>query len=89
MKAEWRAEHGQAKRAWREEVAQAKAAWTAECRRDSGASVWSMLWIFFWIGFVVWMITGGDEARQTLIGVGFWLGNTVRDLVVSLFGLMQ
>ncbi|MBN9659732.1 MAG: hypothetical protein J0H49_16225 [Acidobacteria bacterium] len=89
MRAAWRAEQAQMKHAWRAESATMRAQWAAECRRNSIAPLWSLVWTLFWIGFAVWMLTGGSEARHVLTEAVLALGTTVRDMAVSLFGLMQ
>lgn len=89
MRAAWQAEQAQLKHSWRTENARMRAQWAAECRRNPVAPFWSLLWTLFWIGFAVWMFTGGSEARHVVTDLALALGNTVRELVVGLFGLMQ
>lgn len=89
MRAAWRAEQAQMKHAWRAENARMRAQWATECRRNPVAPLWSLLWTLFWIGFAVWMFTGGSEARHVVTELAITLGTTVRDFVVGLFGLMQ
>ncbi len=89
MKAAWKSERDQMKHAWRAENARMRDQWATECRRNPVAPFWSLLWTLFWIGFAVWMFTGGSEARHILTDLVLSLGSTLRDFVASLFGLMQ
>lgn len=58
--------------------------WRSPLQRAFG-----LAWGLLWIAVLVWLATGGPEARHLFTSAFYWIGDSIRDVVVNLFGLMQ
>ena len=64
QKEAWRAQ----RRAWRAQHRLARAQWRAQWRaahpRSIFGMIWGFAWTLFWVGFALFLVFGGPEARH-------------------------
>ena len=79
----WRAQ----RRAWRAQQRLERAQWRAQHHSVFGW-IWGMIWTVFWLGFAIFMVFGGPEARHMVFQLVQSLVHAIKGVVQDLLGAL-